>query len=173
MPQERTDVYKIRGNPMTLIGPEIKIGQRAPEFVAVGQGLRAVSSKEFAGKVRMIASVPSLDTGVCEKETIKFNELVGEFGDKVAMVTISMDLPFAQARCCTANNLKNVTTISDYRERDFQDKYGVHVKETGLTGRAVFVIDRNDLVRHVEYVPDQSQFPDFDAAMVAVKEALG
>jgi thiol peroxidase len=123
--------------------------------------------------VRIIASVPSLDTGVCSEETQKFNELADSLPDNVDILTISMDLPFAQARWCGANNVDKVTTASDFKDRQFGDSYGVHVKESGLLARAVFVVGKDDTVKHVEYVPQITQLPNFEAALDAAKEASG
>ncbi|MCH7624659.1 MAG: thiol peroxidase [Chloroflexi bacterium] len=167
MLEERTGVFAAGENKLTLLGPEIKVGQKAPDFTVSGQGLKPVSLSDFAGKTKIIASVPSLDTGVCSEETQKFNEIAASLPDDVAILTISMDLPFAQARWCGAHEIDKVVTASDFKDRQFGDSYGVHVKENGLLARAVFVIGKDDIVKHVEYLPQIAQLPDFDAAVSA------
>ena len=169
---ERTGVFAAGDNQLTLLGHEVSVGQQAPAFTLSGAGLRPVSLDDFAGKVKIIASVPSLDTGVCSDETKKFSELAASLPDDVVILTVSMDLPFAQARWCGANGVDNVETASDFKARDFGHGYGVQVKESGLLARAVFVVDKGDVVRHVEYVPQIAQLPDFDAAVAAAKAAV-
>ena len=158
---------------MTLLGPEISVGQQAPNFTVSGAGLRRVTLDDYAGKVKIIASVPSLDTGVCSDETKQFSDHAKSMSDDIVVLTISMDLPFAQARWCGANDVDNVVTASDFKSREFGDSFGVHVKESGLLARAVFVLDKDNVVRHVEYVPQIAQLPDFDAALAAANEAAG
>lgn len=170
--EERTGVFAAGENQLTLLGPEVKVGQQAPGFTVSGAGLKQLSLDDFAGKVKIIASVPSLDTGVCSNETQKFNELAGSLSDDVVILTISMDLPFAQARWCGAHEVDKVETASDFKTREFGDSYGVHVKENGLLARAVFVLDKDNVVRHVEYVPQIAQLPNFDAALDAANAAL-
>lgn len=171
--EERTGVFAAGENALTLLGPEVKVGDAAPGFTASGAGLKQVSLDDFAGKVKIIASVPSLDTGVCSDETQKFNEIAASLSDDIVILTISMDLPFAQARWCGAYEVDKVETASDFKTREFGDSYGVHVKENGLLARAVFVLDKDNVVRHVEYVPQIAQLPDFDAAVSAANEAAG
>ncbi len=170
---ERTGVFAAGDNPLTLLGHEVTVGQQAPNFTLSGAGLKSLSLDDFAGKVKIIASVPSLDTGVCSDETQKFNALADSLPDDVAIVTVSMDLPFAQARWCGAHEVDKVETGSDFKDREFGHGYGVLVKENGLLARAVFVLDKDNIVRHVEYVPQIAQLPDFDAAMAAAQEAAG
>ena len=167
MLEERTGIFAAGENKLTLLGPEIKVGQKAPDFTVSGQGLKPVALSDFAGKTKIIASVPSLDTGVCSDETQKFNEIAGSLPDDVAILTISMDLPFAQARWCGAHDVDKIVTASDFKDRQFGDRYGVHVKESGLLARAVFVVGKDDVVKHVEYLPQIAQLPDFDAAVAA------
>lgn len=168
---ERKGVYFSRGNPLTLLGPELKVGAKLPRFTAVDNKMGTFSSDSLKGKVKIIASVPSLDTGVCSEETKKFNELAKGLPG-VQIVTISMDLPYAQARWCGANGVENVLTVSDYRDRAFGEAYGIKVKETGLLGRAVFVADKDDVVQYVEYLREQSTLPNFDAALAAAKRLV-
>lgn len=173
MLEERTGVFAAGDNKLTLLGPEIKVGDKAPGFTVSGAGLKQVSLADSAGKVRIIASVPSLDTGVCSEETQKFNELASSLPDDVIILTVSMDLPFAQARWCGAHEVDKVETVSDFKSREFGDSYGVHVKENGLLARAVFVVGKDDIVKHVEYVPLIAQLPDFNAALDAARAASG
>ena len=173
MLEERTGVFAAGDNKLTLLGPEIKVGDKAPGFTVSGAGLKQVSLADSAGKVRIIASVPSLDTGVCSEETQKFNGLASSLPDDVVILTVSMDLPFAQARWCGAHEVDKVETVSDFKSREFGDSYGVHVKENGLLARAVFVVGKDDIVKHVEYVPLIAQLPDFNAALDAARAASG
>lgn len=168
---ERKGVYALRDTQFTLIGPEIKVGQKAPNFTALAKGFKPVTLADSKGKVRILASVPSLETGVCTEETRKFNQMAAELPESVTILTISMDTPFTQDKWCGANNVTKVTTVSDMRDREFGQNYGVYVKETGLLARAVFVVDKNDIVRHVEYVPQMPQLPNLDAAVSAAKKA--
>ncbi len=171
MPEERKGVVTMGGNPLTLVGPEIRVGQKAPQFTAVGKGLAPVSLDNFKGKVKIIASVPSLDTPVCDTETRRFNEEAGKLPGDVQVLTISMDLPFAQARWCGAAGVDKVTTVSDYQRAEFGGKYGALIKENHLLTRAIFVLDKNDTVTHVEYVKDIRNQPNFETALAAAKKA--
>ena len=169
--EERTGVFAAGENQLTLLGSEITVGQTAPNFTVSGGGLRQLTLDDYAGKVKIIASVPSLDTGVCSDETKQFSDFAKSMSDDIVVLTISMDLPFAQARWCGANEVDNVETASDFKSREFGDSYGVHVKENGLLARAVFVLDKDNVVRHVEYVPQIAQLPNFDAALAAANAA--
>jgi thioredoxin-dependent peroxiredoxin len=171
MAEERKGAVTMRGNPMTLVGPELKAGQRAPGFTAVGKGLAPVTLDQFKGKVKIIAAIPSIDTPVCDAETRRFNEEAGKLPGDVQVLTISMDLPFAQQRWCGAAGIDKVTTVSDWRAAEFGQKYGALIKELHLLTRAVFVIDKNDNVVHAEYVKEVANQPDFDAALDAARKA--
>ena len=171
MAEERKGAVTMRGNPLTLVGPEVKSGQKAPSFSAVGKGLAPVTLDQFKGKVKIISAVPSLDTPVCDAETRRFNEEAAKLPGGVEILTISMDLPFAQARWCGAAGVDKVTMVSDYKDRDFGEKYGVVMKENGLFARAVFVIDKNDNVTHVEYVKEVANQPDYEAVLSAARKA--
>mgnify|MGYP001356724822 CR=1 FL=1 len=159
----------MRGNPVTLLGDEVKPGQKAPDFSAVANDLSTVTLKDTSG-VRLFLSVPSLDTGVCDAEVRRFNEEAAKLGN-VKVYTFSMDLPFAQKRWCGAAGVENVTTLSDHRDASFGQAYGVLIKELRLLARAVFVVDSSDTVTYVEYVPEVSQHPDYDKALEAAKAA--
>jgi len=168
--EERTGIVTMKGKPITLLGPAIKVGQKAPDFEVVANDLSTVKFSSFAGKTCIIASVPSLDTSVCDMETRRFNEKAGQLGSDVVVLTISMDLPFAQKRWCGAAGVKNVVTLSDHRDASFGKTYGVLIKDLRLLARAVFVVDNKGVVRYVQIVPEIATEPDYDAALKAVKE---
>lgn len=171
--QERTGVVSSKGNALTLLGPEIKVGDRAPDFTVVAQDMSEKSWAElFENKPTLIASVPSLDTGVCDAETRRFNEEAGKLGDRVKVITISVDLPTAQKRWCGAAGVENVEVLSDYRHHSFGTAYGTLIKEIKLLARAVFIVDGEGVVRYVQYVPEVGQHPDYDAALSALTGLL-
>ncbi|TFJ92549.1 thiol peroxidase [Lentibacillus salicampi] len=157
-------------DPVTLLGNEIAVGDKAPDFTVLSNDLQEVSLSDYQGKVKLIAAVPSLDTGVCSEETKRFNEEADKL-DNVHVLTVSMDLPFAQTRWCAANGVKNLDTLSDHRDADFGEKYGVLIKELRLLARAVFVVDSNDQITYVEYVSEATNFPDYDSALQAAQKA--
>jgi thiol peroxidase len=163
----------MKGNPLTLAGNEVKAGDAAPDFVAVANDLSDVKFSSFRGKIVVLSSVPSLDTGVCDRETRRFNEEAAKLGDDVRVLTISMDLPFAQKRWCAAAGVERVTTLSDYREASFGRSYGVLIKELRLLARAVFIVDRQGKVRYVQLVKELATEPDYDAVLAAVREIKG
>jgi thiol peroxidase len=174
MPEERTGVVTFKGNPVTLSGPEIKPGQTAPDFNVVDNGLQTVRLSDAGGKVLILSSVPSLDTPVCDRETRRFNEEASKLGDQVEVWTISMDLPFAQKRWCGAADITRVRTVSDFREHSFGQSYGVLIKDTALAGidaRAIFVVGKDGKIKHVEYVKEIANEPDYEAALKAASEA--
>ncbi|WP_249872011.1 thiol peroxidase [Oceanobacillus saliphilus] len=156
--------------PVTLVGPEIKVGDKAPEFTVLSNGLEEVSLSDYSGKVKLISVVPSIDTGVCSEQTRRFNEEADKL-DNVHVLTISMDLPFAQGRWCAANGIEKVDTLSDHRDADFGEKYGTLMKELRLLARSVFVVDSKDEVTYVEYVSEGTSHPDYEAALKAAREA--
>lgn len=170
MANERAGAFQFKGS-VTLVGPELKAGDTAPAFTAVGNDLSTVESSAFAGKVRIINSVPSLDTGVCSAQTRRFNQAATELGENVVVLTISMDLPFAQKRWCGAEGIDRVTTLSDFRDASFSNAFGTYMKEWRLCSRAVFVVDSQDKVVHVEYLPAAGQEPNYDAALEAARAA--
>ncbi|WP_435873868.1 thiol peroxidase [Polycladomyces subterraneus] len=171
MSQERTGVVTFKGNPVTLIGPEIKVGDVAPNFKVLANDLSEVTLDDTKGSVRIISVVPSLDTGVCDAQTRRFNEEAAKL-EGVHILTISVDLPFAQKRWCGAAGIDKVQTLSDHRDLSFGTAYGVVIKELRLLARAVFVIDQNDKVVYAEYVPEIAQHPNYEAAIGAAKKAL-
>ena len=166
---ERQGAVTLRGNPMTLVGPELKPGDKAPDFTLIGNDMKPVTLADTAGKVRILASVPSLDTPVCDAETRRFNEEAAHLPG-VEILTVSMDLPMAQARWCGAAGVKTVRTLSDYRERSFGPAYGVLIQELKLEARAVFVLDKDNTIRYVEYVQEVAEHPNYAAALETAKK---
>ena len=170
--EERKGAVTFKGGPLTLIGPEPKVGQAGPDCELVGNDLSTVRLSDFAGKVRVIASVPSLDTPVCDTETRRFNVAAGELPADVKVLTVSMDLPVAQARWCGAAGVDNVVTLSDHRAAAFGAAYGVLIKSLRLLARAVFVLDAEGIIRYLQLVGETSDEPDYDAALKAVKALI-
>lgn len=171
MVQERKGATTLKGGPLTLLGPELKAGDKAPDF-KVSKGLvDSVSLKDSAGKVRLIAAVPSLDTPVCDQETRRFNEEAAKLGEKVALLIVSMDLPPAQGRFCTTAGIKNVQVLSDHKEASFGTAYGCLIKELRILSRAIFVIGADDKLKYVQYVKEVAEHPDYDKALNAAKTA--
>jgi thioredoxin-dependent peroxiredoxin len=170
---ERAGAVTMKGNPLTLVGNELKVGDKAPDFVTVDTGLSEKRLSSYAGKVRVLCSVPSLDTPVCDIETRRFNGEAAGLGSDVAILTVSMDLPFAQKRWCGAAGVDQLTTLSDHRDASFGTAYGVLIKELRLLARAVFVVDREGMLRYKELVKEVVNEPDYDAALSAVRECLG
>ena len=168
---ERKGVVTLMGNPVTLLGDEIKVGQKAPGFVVLDQDLQELNSDAFAGKVKLIASVPSLDTPVCDLEIKRFNEEAAKISEDVVILFISMDLPFAQKRFCQSFDITKVKALSDHRTADFGNKYGVLIKELRLLARTIFVIDKSDTISYIECVKEISEQPDYDKALEALKKA--
>jgi thiol peroxidase len=171
MAQERTGVATLKDNPLTLLGPDLKVGDTAPEFT-VRKGLGDVQSGTYNGTVRIISSVPSLDTPVCDAQTRRFNEEAAKLGD-VKILTISMDLPFAGNRFCETAGIDKVEVLSDYKTGDFGQKFGVLIKEHRLDMRAIFVIGRDNKITYKQIVPEMTEHPDYDAALAAAKKAQG
>jgi thiol peroxidase len=174
MSDERPAAVTLRGSPLTLVGPEIKPGQTAPDFAVVDNALQTVRLADARGKVLILSSVPSLDTPVCDTETRRFNEEASKLGGDVEVWTISMDLPFAQKRWCGAAGVSRVRTLSDFRDRAFGRGYGVLVKDgpiAGVDARAVFVVGRDGRLKHVEYVKEIASEPNYEAALQAAGEA--
>ena len=155
--------------PMALAGNELKVGDRAPDFVAVGQDMKDVTLASLAGKVLILSSVPSLDTAVCDVETRRFNVEAGKLGDTVRVVTVSMDLPFAQKRWCGAAGVDRVLVVSDHRDASFGKAYGVLVRDLRLLARAVFVVDAEGIIRYMQLVKDTGKEPDYAEVLAAVK----
>ncbi len=170
--QEREAAVLFKGNPATLVGPEIKVGDRAPDFRVVDNGLQPVTLGTDAGKIRLITVVPSLDTPVCDAMTRQFNQDAAALPDSVVVYAVSVDLPFAQKRWCGNAGIDKVKTLSDYQDRSFGQNYGLLLKDLKLLARAVFVIDQNDKVAYVELVSEVTAEPDYTAALEGVKALL-
>ncbi len=164
----------LRGNPLSLGGSEVAVGQAAPDFTAVNNDLQPVKLSEAQGKVIILSAVPSVDTPVCDTETRRFNEEAAKLGEGIEIWTLSMDLPFAQKRWCGAAGVEQVKTLSDFRDRAFAEGYGVLIADgplAGVTARAVFVVGKDGTLKHVEYVSEIANEPDYDAALNAAKAA--
>lgn len=172
MSQERTGVATIKGNPLTLIGPELKVGDKAPDATVNVNLVEQAQLSKYDGKVKLISVVPSLDTGVCDAQTRRFNEEAAGLGDDVTILTISMDLPPAQARWCGAAGIDKVIVVSDHNQADFGEKYGVLVKELRLDMRAVFVIDKSNTIQYVEVLKELTEHPNYESALAAVKKLV-
>lgn len=160
------------GNPMTLIGPQAEVGSKAPVFTVTDAALQPVSSDKFNGQVRIISVFPSIDTSVCSLQTKRFNREAAALGDQVAVLSISADLPFAQKRFCAAEGIDRMYVYSDYNGHDFGRKYGFLMKELCLLARGVVVIDRDDVIRYVEYVPEVREEPNYERALEAARKLL-
>ena len=172
MSQERTGVITFKGNPMTLLGPDVKVGDAAPDFQVVDNALQPVTLASSAGKVRLISVVPSLDTPVCDTMTRTFNQQAANLPADVVVYTVSLDLPFAQKRWCGNAGIEKVQTLSDYQERAFGLNWGLLIKELKLLARAVFVVDKSGKVAYREIVREVTAEPDYNAALEAVKKLV-
>lgn len=168
--KERTGIIAMRGNPLTLLGDEVKVGETAPDFTALDNNLAPVKLSSFRGKICILSSVPSLDTPVCDLETRRFNEEAGRLGPDVIILTISMDLPFAQKRWCAANGVDKVRTLSDHRDASFGSSYGVLIKELRLLARAVFLVDQKGTLQYIQMVKEVASEPDYEAILSALKK---
>jgi thiol peroxidase len=169
MTQERKNVVTFKGGPLTLIGPEIKAGDKAPDFKLIDTGLKAVTLADSKGKTRLVSVVPSIDTPVCDLQTKRFNQEASKLPANIAVMTVSMDLPFAQGRWCGLAGADKVQMLSDYQEQSFGKAYGVLIKELKLLSRAVFVIGPDDKVQYVEYVKEVTEHPDYEKVLEFIK----
>src|SRR6478672_3012441 len=166
---ERAGATTMKGKPLTLVGPELKPGDRAPDFSMVDNGLKPVTLGDTGSTVRIFSVVPSLDTPVCDAQTKRFNEEAASLPG-VEIYTVSMDLPFAQKRWCGAFGVDNVKMVSDHKSGSFGEHYGTLIKELRIESRAIFVVDKNDVIRHAEYVKEVADHPDYESAMKIAKE---
>jgi thiol peroxidase len=175
MAETRKGEVTMKGKPVELVGPKLKPGDSAPDFTCVGAGLSIVKLADTAGKTRLFSVVPSLDTPVCNIQTKKFAESLSALGDKVAAYTVSLDLPFAQARFCTESKIANLVNLSDTHNHSFGERYGVLIEglPLPLLARAIFVVDPQNTIKHVEIVPEIAQEPNYDAALNALKATAG
>ena len=169
--QERNGVVTMHGDPLTLLGPDVAVGAPAPDFKAVNGEFEPVQLSDFAGKPVLISTVPSLDTGVCALQTKRFHEELAGLPAETVVITVSMDLPFAQKRFCEAEAIKGLVVLADHVWRDFGLKYGVLIKGIGLLARSIFVVGKDGSLVYKEIVPELTEHPDYDAALAAVKVA--
>ena len=168
---DRSGVVTLKGNTVSLVGDELKIGTKAPVFTLIANDMSPKSLNDYQGKVKILSIVPSLDTPVCDTQTRTFNRRASELGDDVVILTISVDLPMAQKRWCGASDVNQVECLSDYKDHSFGMAYGVRIKEVGLLARTIVVLDQNDTVKYIEIVPEVAEEPDYDAALEAAKAA--
>lgn len=168
---QRSGVITFNGHPLTLIGKEIKVGEKIPDFMVLANNLEPLEFRNTYGKVRIISSIPSIDTPVCDAQTRRFNKEAAKLPG-VEIFTISMDLPFAQTRWCGAAKVDKVKTYSDHRDASFGITFGTLIKEMRLNTRAIFVIDKDEIVQHVEYVKELTEHPNYEAAVTAVKQLI-
>ena len=166
---ERKNAVTFKGNPLTLLGNELKNGMKAPDFEVLANDLSPVKLADYQNKIKVISVVPSIDTPVCDAQTRKFNEAAASFSTDTVVLTISMDLPFAQARWCGAAGIDKVITLSDHKNASFGFNYGTLISELRLLSRAVFIVDKENIIRYIEYVPEVTSHPDYDKAIQNLK----
>jgi len=169
---ERPAATTLKGNPMTLIGPELKVGDAAPDFSLKANDMSDKSLADYAGKVKLISVVPSIDTPVCDTQTRRFNESASGLGDGVVVLTVSVDTPMAQKRWCGAAGVENVECLSDFKDHSFGPAYGVRIKEVGLLARQIFVVGADNNITYTQLVSEVADEPDYDAALAAIKVAM-
>lgn len=169
---EIKNAVTLKGNPLMLLGDEVRVGQKAKDFKALDLNLDEKTLKDFKGKIKLIASVPSLDTPVCDSEIKRFNDEAAKLSKELVVIFISMDLPFAQKRFCQEFDINKVKTLSDHRYASFGMSYGVLVKELRLLARAIFILDKTDTVKYIEYVKELGMPPDYNKALNALKEVI-
>lgn len=170
---ERTGIITFAGNPLTLLGNEVKVGDKAPQFTVVDKELKPVSLSDFQGRIKLISVTPSLDTPVCDLQARTFNEEAAALPDSIAVLNISMDLPFAIARFCANAGIEKIKPLSDHRDASFGSAYGVLIKELRLLSRSIFVIDAQDAIAYIEMVPEITNAPNYDRALEEVKKLAG
>ncbi len=173
--QKRANAVTFKGNPLTLVGPQLKAGDKAPDFACVTSALEVMNLGKTPAKPRLFSVVPSLDTPVCSQQTHKFDETLGSYKDRLACYTVSLDTPFAQKRFCSAENIANMQTLSDTHDRSFGQNYGVLIEglPMALLSRAVFLVDRDGKLAYAEYVPEVTSHPNYDNVLSAVKKLVG
>jgi thiol peroxidase len=170
--EERKGAVTLRGNSLTLLGKEVKVGDKAPDVALLDNDLKPVKLSSFLGKVVVVSSVPSLDTPTCDMETRRFNVEAAKLSEAVVILTVSTDLPFAQKRWCGAAGVEKVKTLSDHRETAFGLSFGVLIKELRLLARSIFVLDKSGTIQYVQHVPEISKEPDYEAVILAAKKLL-
>lgn len=171
--EERRGIVTMKGNPLTLLGPDIKVGDSAPDFMALDSELNEVALADFSGKTRVISVTPSLDTPVCDLQLRRFNHEAASLPQDVVVLNISMDLPFAIARFCATADITKAKALSDHRSASFGAAYGVLIKELRLLARSIFIVDKDNIVRYKEIVPEQSNHPDYEKALAALGRITG
>lgn len=167
--KEIKDKVTFKGNPVTLVGNEVKIGDTAPDFTVLSPELKEIKLSDYKGKVVVIAVFPSVDTGVCALQLARFNQEAANFGDDVQLLTISADLPFALKRYCADKGIENALTVSDHKELDFGTKYGFVIKELRLLSRGTVIVDQTGVVKYVEYVSEVGEHPNYEKALEVIK----
>ncbi len=167
--KRNANIVTFGGKPVTLLGKMVRTGMNAKNFYCIGQNLEQVKLSDYQGKVRIISSVPSIDTGVCSQQTLKFNREASKL-EGVHIISVSNDLPFALKRFCEAEGVYNMTVVSDHKDLDFGLKYGLLIEEHRLLARAIIIIDKDDVVKYVEIVKEIGELPDFDKAFAVAKE---
>lgn len=169
---ERRGLVKFQGAPLTLEGIELNVGDRAPDFVVLDNDLNLTGLKNFEGKVKILSVTPSLDTPVCDMQARRFNEEAAKLSSDIVVLNISMDLPFALSRFCATAGIDKVKTFSDHKEASFGNAYGVMIKELRLLARSIFVIDKQDIIRYIQIVPEVTEQPDYEKAIEAAKKIV-
>lgn len=169
---ERANAVTLKGNPKTLLGDELKVGDTAPDFSLKANDMSDKTLADYAGKVKLISVVPSIDTPTCDTETRKFNEKASDLGEGVVLLTVSVDTPMAQKRWCAAAGVDHVQTLSDFKDHTFGPAYGVRIKEVGLLARQVFIVNKDNKITYTELVKEVADEPDYDAAIAAAKAAV-
>jgi thiol peroxidase len=168
---ERVGIVTMKGDPLTIVGPDIQVGKPVPSFRIIDMSFAPVSLSDFAGKPILISTVPSLDTGICSLQTKRFNEEIAKLPDDVVVLTISADLPFAQKRFCDAEKVDRIKVLSDSVHKEFALKYGILIKDMGLLARAIFVIDKDSTLLYKQIVPEVASHPDYDTALAEIRKA--
>jgi len=173
--QKRPNAVTFKGKPLSLVGPQLKAGDKAPDFACVTASLELIGLNQTPSKARLFSVVPSLDTPVCSEQTRKFDQALAALKDKIASYTISLDMPFAQKRFCSAENISNMQTLSDVHNHSFGQNYGVLIEglPIPLLSRSIFVLDKTGKITYAEYVPEVAAHPDYDKAVAALKAAAG
>ena len=169
---ERKGIVTVKGNPVTLIGSEVKVGDKAADFIVLDGALKEIKLSDFAGKIKVISVSASLDTPVCDMQARRFNQEAAQLPKDVVILNITMDLPFAISRFCTTAGIDKVQAYSDHRDASFGNAYGVLIKELRLLARSIFIIDKNDVIQYIEIVPELTSHPDYDKALDALKRLL-
>lgn len=169
--QKRKDIITMGGNPLTLLGPEIKVGDKAPDFTVLTNDLDPYTLKDAGDQVKIISIVPSVDTGVCQIQTTRFNKEADKL-DNTVILTISVDLPFALKKFCSAQGIDKVITLSDHKDLSFGMNYGFAIEELRLLSRGIVILDKDNVVKYVEYVPEVTDHPNYDKALEEAKKLI-